>query len=130
MLGACEAFQLYRQAGAQHDALHCPDEIKFFQKLADACGCRGLDGQVHGQAQGRKHARCGDGKRLSAAMLARLADKVAHMHVELPSLCSCHTLSVLDPRYSESCAINCQCKDTANFHELLRSLLQAYGVVL
>ena len=51
------------------------------------------------------------------------------MGIQLPSMCGCHDLSVLDSCYPQRCATNCPFHNNEPaYYEMLHSLLHAYGI--
>jgi hypothetical protein len=64
------------------------------------------------------------------ATLANYEARAKELRITLPSLCTCHTLSPLDPNYVHTCSRNCPLyRNPTAWQGLILSMLGTYGLL-
>lgn len=56
--------------------------------------------------------------------------QVEQLHLQLPALCACHDIPVLDPTYTSYCHPDCQFyNNEERFSMMLKGLLETWGII-
>ena len=56
--------------------------------------------------------------------------QVDELQLQLPALCACHDVPVLDPSYTSYCHPDCQFyNNEERFSKMLKGLLETWGII-